>query len=1163
MVLLQWCTLEPSEQGGLAAIRFSSPVRVQTIRIFPLDTKPFAQCPDIVSRTEPDAFFLDIFFNAHPVTGLTSKEKPKPSNALVPTSIAYAGGQKDFAVNMGAEYATRLMIVKGAFQSVSMAIYGDTVSDAPTTPETYEPRPLPSTTATPLSPALDPANARDPSQLARELLKLIPDAPELELAIRLVFCLKPSNDDWDLPEFPYLYADLEEDSAEFDLERAFRLTVRPVADDVSSETLRKFAERVARCMNHKARITDKDASQTYLVASLLCHAACQSPAMARSLLEAIDLQKVFDASTLEDETTLLRLLYASSNVDVAKQLNTDWFHEVLASISADPNNEDAVRTAAGQLTTRIRSWSILDDALANTQGDFVAAAALLRDIGTEEQSFGIWLESMITHDEVVASLAENPVLPVSLPRLLSHRNLSTVPSQDEFVAFVRAYLGVACVLAVYSWSDSLPDERCRARTLGILRLWQGMDGYREIVNHLLLLKQMTFRLECMTDGDTDDPPTQAAIDSEHILVSLAKTPRAFLRQNFIKTVFNIGTSNLFITDDERASMRQAAFVVDDGFAGAVDEVLRPLEHPSTFGSLRTLRVALAYLQRELDEDEESKLLDDFWEEANCSFVTALCDLLAPVVDEIRTHFSLHEIPPRRAQDVMAQLLFTADDTLQLLLRLLPPYPLPSRALRILTTNVADLFSCADAADMSYSPFSQPSAAAQEARQSCLDLAQILVSQDPAAAGGKPGAEVVLRTLLQHGLNSYGLDPTHHLLQVFCLLDSVVPSQDSPEEQRTLWIQRVIPAMLHELWAFCHGLDTENKVHFVRRLVKLDRGSIGIGEWLLVEEVKDMARAVQSLLDDSLSDTQRVIALAQVAVFFRFFADVLQGPSASWVLDGLAASEEAQHDLAASFLTLLDLNLSPPHFGEVADSIVSGYEVFDNGVRFALVVALWRSLQTPELTVSLLERRLERSVKILETITPSYIDPSKFTSGIGRLVLDLAEHPVPVEGDAADSLVSLLEWTAKTASAITRMGNLRTLSFDQYSKFQDRLKATLSADWVERLDVASNVLVFGSGDGVPPPPTSLSDTVEFSIHDFEDILRQHTPTPSTPPRRVLNQDVFGLINVSPPTLLRSPAATGLTKMYMNNDFRQLRQSSARANTSRLPSMHVDVGVAMVA
>jgi hypothetical protein len=61
-------------------------------------------------------------------------------------------------------------------------------------------------------------------------------------------------------------------------------------------------------------------------------------------------------------------------------------------------------------------------------------------------------------------------------------------------------------------------------------------------------------------------------------------------------------------------------------------------------------------------------------------------------------------------------------------------------------------------------------------------------------------------------------------------------------------------------------------------------------------------------------------------------------------------------------------------------------------------------------------------------------------------------------------------------------------------------------------------------------------------------------PSTP-KGTKTPDILGTI-ISPPTaLLRSPAATGLTKTYANNDFRSLRQvPSARLNTSRLPSMH---------
>ena len=62
-------------------------------------------------------------------------------------------------------------------------------------------------------------------------------------------------------------------------------------------------------------------------------------------------------------------------------------------------------------------------------------------------------------------------------------------------------------------------------------------------------------------------------------------------------------------------------------------------------------------------------------------------------------------------------------------------------------------------------------------------------------------------------------------------------------------------------------------------------------------------------------------------------------------------------------------------------------------------------------------------------------------------------------------------------------------------------------------------------------------------------------PSTPKGGQKTPDILGTI-ISPPTaLLRSPAATGLTKTYVNNDFRSLRQvPSAILNTSRLPSTH---------
>lgn len=143
------------------------------------------------------------------------------------------------------------MIIKGTFECVSMAIYGEVVAELPPPSTTYVPTQTSLLEPIPLARALDPSNSSDPTWLAKELLTLIPESPPLALVIRLMLCLKPSNEDWELPEFPYLYADLEVDDEEFDLDKAFLYTARPVADDVSAESLEKFTDNVARVIGPK------------------------------------------------------------------------------------------------------------------------------------------------------------------------------------------------------------------------------------------------------------------------------------------------------------------------------------------------------------------------------------------------------------------------------------------------------------------------------------------------------------------------------------------------------------------------------------------------------------------------------------------------------------------------------------------------------------------------------------------------------------------------------------------------------------------------------------------------------------------------------------------------------------------------------------------------
>ncbi|PSR93814.1 hypothetical protein PHLCEN_2v4709 [Hermanssonia centrifuga] len=1148
-MLLQWCTLEPAGPSNLAAVRFNSAVRVQKITIFPTDDQPFSHSPETVSRTEPEAFFAEVYFNAQILPSARSKERPKPVNALVPTVIAYAGGRMDFAVNMSPEFATRLMIVKGPFQCISMAVYGDIVSEMPPPISTYSPRNIPSFDPILLSSALDPLNFRDPTKLATQLLDLIPEAPPLRLVIRLMFCLKPTNEDWDLPDFPHIYSNLETGGDSLNVESAFNLTSRPVSDETPDASFARFAERVARSVG------PKDENQSYYVAGLLFRSACQHPEMARSLLECIDLTKVFDASNM-DESTLLDLLDATSNADIARHLSAKWFIDTVKSIENDASSDRETRTVARQLLARLEGMSVFEDALTNTQGDFSRAAATLKEIGEREQSFGIWLESMVTHQDLMDKLGENPTMTVPLqhpPLLFS--NTETSVSHEEFVAFLRALIGVSCVLAVCAWADSLPDQYCHEFILGILRLWQGIDGYREILNHLLLLRQMIVRLEYMLDNDL---PTKAGIDTEHILTNLAKEPRAFLRPEFIKCILALKPPHCYITNDARLSMRKAALIADDGLLGAADQLLSTMERPPTFENIRALRVALAVLDREINERGDFEVLQEFWKEGSCSLETCLVDLFTILTEQIGDHFSVVP-PPRTPLELVSQLFRASSEIIQLLLRLASSYPLTGRVTRVVIRSTADLFVCTDAVDMLYAQTSATCEAAQETRQSCIEIVRSLANLKGSLPGGKLYAEIVLRTLLDHGLHSTNRDPSHHLLQVFCLIDYLLPMPEL-DGASSDWVQKVVPNTLRELLSFCRALDTENKAHFVRRLVRLDEGIIGVGDWLLQEELKELVEALKALEDPNPPSSYRLVRLYQVSLCLRFLLDLVSSSSSvsTWCVNCIACSTDVARLFATCLQIFIEQDLVSPQYTRILRTLATDSTTVEDTLKLPLALALLRTCQytgssSPELTSSLY---LAQSLML--TISHDQQTRESISYEISAVVLRLSRTGGVLEGALSDAVVGLLEWLVDPdAPSIVPLHGFSSSSF---ATFCDSAYASFNAEKKALLEAIRSNLIFVDEPLPIHSPVPLPDRLDITIHDIEDLLHPAAPSPSTPPRKALAQDVLSLVAISPPTaLIRSPASTGLTKTYSNNDFRQLRQTpSARQNTSRLPSMHVDVG-----
>lgn len=132
-----------------------------------------------------------------------------------------------------------------------MAIYGElVVTEVIEVDKAYEEKPLPALAYIPLSNNVDPGNSSKPTSLADQLLSLLNEPPTLSIATRLIFSLKPEKDDWDHPDFPYLYSELEAPE-ESNLQDLVLSAERPIRDNIPSELLTVFAMAIRDALKSK------------------------------------------------------------------------------------------------------------------------------------------------------------------------------------------------------------------------------------------------------------------------------------------------------------------------------------------------------------------------------------------------------------------------------------------------------------------------------------------------------------------------------------------------------------------------------------------------------------------------------------------------------------------------------------------------------------------------------------------------------------------------------------------------------------------------------------------------------------------------------------------------------------------------------------------------
>ena len=885
-----------------------------------------------------------------------------------------------------------------------------------------------------------------------------------------------------------------------------------------------------------------------------------------------------------EEDTLEHLLVAAANPDIAKKLSATDLLKELELLGRSPGLDPHVKHAAQRVIDRLRGWDQLLAAIWEPNASFAPARAVLRDLGGDEPSFGVVLHAFVTHPDLVARISET----------------------EELVE-LRAWVGVACVLAAYAWADSVPNELCRSRAFGVMRVWQSAPHYREVrlaihlINHLvltqwsqvlnflLLLRQMIFRLECMMDDDT---PTRSGIHAEHILYDLSRDPRAFLSPHLVKCLLQLQPGFSAINEAECTTLRTLARLADDGLTAAVHEISNPPTQPVSADDLLKLRVATVVLAHELstgDSDEgEWAILNALWAQNSHGLPLHLLSTLEILTADVQAHFSLTIPPPLVGTSSLTDLLAAANELLLVLAHLIPTHPLPGRAAHGLINVVADLFASADAADMLASVDS--TRVALSLRNTCVGVVRAL---EP---------ELVLRALLRRGADIAGAsaasqDPARRAQHALSLVDLILPLEaDSPGADTA---RRALPRILPELAAFFRALDVDGRAHLVRRLAELDGGVLGLAEWLVLEELRALGGALRVLAahDDTAhhhhDPTPALCALKahQAVSALRLLHDLVRGtaPTAQRLLAFIAAEPEPAGLLAAAMNLLLATRAASLEQVELAQALVQSGT---GTLSFVLALVFLRAVQHAASTTTTTSM-LTLALTALRQVPIRSIEPDRLSTELGDTLVFIASAsasttPATItseEAQAAPAVLALLEWLVDQSHAgLPQLATLHGISTDTFAQLCDELASALPSPRRAALEhVRMHLQTPHAEDAVPRPlvelpppgtPVRLSlDALFRPPHyiqqqdeqqqeqqeeqdenaEIVDITPQRASTP------VHARGVLNMVTVSPPTaLLRSPAVTGLTRTYTANDFRALRQTpSARQNTSRLPSTHVDV------
>lgn len=654
---------------------------------------------------------------------------------------------------------------------------------------------------------------------------------------------------------------------------------------------------------------------------------------------------------------------------------------------------------------------------------------------------------------------------------------------------------------------------------------------------------MTYRLECMFPEEEIEP-LKASVYAERLLCTVSQHPGAILRPHLVKVISSLHRPLSTINDTQLAELYELAKLADGGLSSAIDFVMST-EDPSP-PKLMHLRAALAIISDDLRAD--SNLFNHF--EPQKEQGSPLYDLHRSLI--IHQSFCISFLQEYFTFSVPQSVPFPhilntigACHEILTLLHQLPSQTMPMRLIHDLVTTISDLFVCTNII-ASILPRGEALVITRSLLQGCTSaLASLVQIQDAHQSAH------VLNALLLHTFQPGKQRITLHVNWLFQLFVEVLPSPTLPlDSTLRLWLHQVFPKILEPLQTFHRILDAERKAQLIWRLVSLDEGSVGIGEMLMQHDLEEASAYLAQVGCPVVESETKFICQLLVSSCIQLLEALLSisAESRSWCMETVVKMEELQSQMAVCLLNGLDLDV-------VRDGQQTIAHLYTHRNQLSVklqVTILGALLQSGQAFLRDVNQMLEESSSLsnmdvlgyagylLQDAIKSTNDGQLLLSQTGQDVLTMLERMISLAPDSG---------TIK----------LRGLDPASWQNVLEWMSSILGAEGESRLESIRHKFAIPTMHS--NVESKFSKNSPLPIRKWEELLEDPPPIPSTPRMKAFTHsaEMLGFMTVSPPNaLLRSPEIKGLTKSYANNDFRQMRQlTSARQNTSRLPSMHVDV------